>query len=103
MHHAFSPRKNPRYRGYPRFIFCDEIENKKLTEEKQALINANRTLAAAGVAQNRKEIDENVAKIKEICDRKGWTWEKKPADDNLYHYMVNINGITHRIIQWSDP
>ena len=21
----------------------------------------------------------------------------------LYHYMVNINGIPHRIIQWSDP
>jgi hypothetical protein len=40
--------------------------------------------------------------IKQICERKGWTWEKQPADDNLYHYMVNINGITHRIIQWSD-
>ena len=44
-----------------------------------------------------------MAKIKEICDRKGWTWEKESADDNLYHYMVKINGITHRIIQWSDP
>jgi len=48
-------------------------------------------------------LSDHVALIKSICDRKGWTWEKTSADDNLYHYMVNINGITHRIIQWSDP
>jgi hypothetical protein len=48
-------------------------------------------------------LSDHVKLIKQICDRKGWTWEKQPADDNLYHYMVNINGITHRIIQWSDP
>jgi len=47
-------------------------------------------------------LSDHVKLIKQICDRKGWTWEKLPADDNLYHYMVNINGITHRIIQWSD-
>lgn len=47
-------------------------------------------------------LSDHVALIKSICDRKGWTWEKHTADDNLYHYMVNINGITHRIIQWSD-
>jgi hypothetical protein len=47
-------------------------------------------------------LSDHVKLIKQICDRKGWTWEKQPADDNLYHYMVNINGITHRIIQWSD-
>ena len=48
-------------------------------------------------------LSDHVKLIKQICDRKGWTWEKQSADDNLYHYMVNINGITHRIIQWSDP
>jgi len=48
-------------------------------------------------------LSDHVQLIKDICDRKGWTWEKEPADDNLYHYMVKINGITHRIIQWSDP
>jgi molybdenum cofactor biosynthesis enzyme MoaA len=48
-------------------------------------------------------LSDHVKLIKSICDRKGWTWEKESADDNLYHYMVNINGITHRIIQWSDP
>jgi molybdenum cofactor biosynthesis enzyme MoaA len=47
-------------------------------------------------------LSDHVSLIKSICDRKGWTWEKSSADDNLYHYMVNINGITHRIIQWSD-
>ena len=48
-------------------------------------------------------LSDHVKLIKSICDKKGWSWEKKPADDNLYHYMVNINGISHRIIQWSDP
>lgn len=48
-------------------------------------------------------LSDHVKAIKEYVDSKGWTWEKIPADDNLYHYMVKINGITHRLIQWSDP
>jgi len=47
-------------------------------------------------------LSDHVKKIKQYADHKGWLWEKNPADDNLYHYMVNINGLTHRIIQWSD-
>lgn len=31
-----------------------------------------------------------------------YTWEKIPADDNIYHYMVKINGATVRLIQWAD-
>jgi MoaA/NifB/PqqE/SkfB family radical SAM enzyme len=31
-----------------------------------------------------------------------YIWEKPTADDNIYHYMVNINGISHRLIQWAD-
>jgi organic radical activating enzyme len=31
-----------------------------------------------------------------------WAWEKIPGDDNLYHYMVKINGLEHRLIQWAD-
>jgi len=47
-------------------------------------------------------LSDHVKLIKSIADRKGWTWEKIPGDDNLYHYMVKINGLVHRIIQWCD-
>lgn len=48
-------------------------------------------------------LSDHVKAIKAYVDSKGWSWEKIPADDNLYHYMVKINGITHRLIQWCDP
>jgi molybdenum cofactor biosynthesis enzyme MoaA len=41
------------------------------------------------------EIHRQVAKNK-------WQWTKIAADDNIYHYTVEINGLTHRIIQWAD-
>lgn len=31
-----------------------------------------------------------------------YKWEKILADDNIYHYMVKINGATTRLIQWAD-
>lgn len=34
--------------------------------------------------------------------RKGYRWDKIPADDNVYHYTVKINDVTHRLIQWAD-
>ena len=48
-------------------------------------------------------LSDHIKAIKDYVDSQGWTWEKISADDNLYHYMVKINGITHRLIQWSDP
>lgn len=51
----------------------------------------------------RYYLSDHVKSIKDYADSKGWTWEKIPGDDNLYHYMVKINGIMHRLIQWSDP
>ena len=48
-------------------------------------------------------LSDHVSKIRNYCRIHGHTWEKLPGDDNIYHYMVNINGLTHRLIQWSDP
>jgi len=95
------------YVGYT-LEHVDHME--EVLEEIQALGNKAwqyRIRAGSDIGRSPDEpqffLSRHVAKIKEICERKGWTWEKKPADDNLYHYMVNINGIPHRIIQWSDP
>jgi molybdenum cofactor biosynthesis enzyme MoaA len=66
-----------------------------------------RVRAGSDIGRNPDEpryyLSDHVKSIKAYADSKGWTWEKIPADDNLYHYMVKINGITHRLIQWSDP
>lgn len=36
------------------------------------------------------------------CGELDYTWDKIPADDNIYHYTVKINGVVHRLIQWAD-
>ena len=40
--------------------------------------------------------------VLDYAKEQGWEVVKPLADDNLYHYMVNINGISHRLIQWAD-
>jgi molybdenum cofactor biosynthesis enzyme MoaA len=79
-------------------------------EEIQRLGNSAlqyRVRAGSDIGRNPDEpryfLSDHIKAIKEYVDSKGWTWEKIPADDNLYHYMIKINGITHRLIQWSDP
>ena len=79
-------------------------------EEIQKLGNTAyqyRVRAGSDIGRNPDEpryyLSDHVKAIKAYADSKGWSWEKIPADDNLYHYMVKINGITHRLIQWSDP
>ena len=79
-------------------------------EEIQKLGNSAtqyRVRAGSDIGRNPDEpryyLSDHVKAIKAYADSKGWTWEKIPADDNLYHYMVKINGIVHRLIQWSDP
>lgn len=66
-----------------------------------------RVRAGSDIGRNPDEpryyLSDHVKAIKAYADSKGWSWEKISADDNLYHYMVKINGITHRLIQWSDP
>ena len=66
-----------------------------------------RVRAGSDIGRNPDEpryfLSDHVKAIKAYADSQGWSWEKIPADDNLYHYMVKINGIVHRLIQWSDP
>lgn len=66
-----------------------------------------RIRAGSDIGRNPDEprvyLSDNVNEIKNLVEQNGWVWDKIPGDDNLYHYMVKINGITHRIIQWSDP
>lgn len=52
--------------------------------------------------EERLYLSDNVNVIKQIAQDKGWEWGDIDGDDNLYHYMVKINGINHRIIQWCD-
>ena len=82
----------------------------EVLEEIQRLGNVAsqyRVRAGSDIGRNPDEpryyLSDHIKAIKAYCDSKGWTWEKIPADDNLYHYMVKINGIVHRLIQWSDP
>ena len=79
-------------------------------EEIQRIGNQSwqyRIRAGSDIGRNPDEprwyLSDHVKSVKAYADSKGWSWEKIPGDDNLYHYMVKINGINHRLIQWSDP
>ena len=65
-----------------------------------------RIRAGSDIGRNPDEprwfLSDHVKFVKAYVDSKGWSWEKIPGDDNIYHYMVKINGITHRLIQWCD-
>ena len=43
-----------------------------------------------------------VSTVKEYSHKQDWTLKKPLADDNVYHYMININNLSHRLIQWPD-
>jgi len=97
---------NVHYIGYT-LSSLDHIP--EVLEEIQILGNSAtqyRIRAGSDIGRNPNEpryyLSDHVKAIKEYADNKGWTWEKIPGDDNLYHYMVKINGITHRLIQWCD-
>ena len=82
----------------------------EVLEEIQQLGNSAlqyRIRAGSDIGRNPDEpryyLSDHVKAIKAYADSRDWSWEKIPGDDNLYHYMVKINDITHRLIQWSDP
>lgn len=52
--------------------------------------------------EERKYLSELVTEVKLQADRLGLNWNKISADDNIYHYMVELNGATHRLIQWAN-
>lgn len=47
-------------------------------------------------------LSEIVEYVINYATQQGWEIVKPLADDNLYHYMININGHSHRLIQWAD-
>jgi organic radical activating enzyme len=47
-------------------------------------------------------LSDIVKEVKSYAEQQGWTLDKPLADDNVYHYMLNINGHSHRLIQWPD-
>jgi organic radical activating enzyme len=49
-----------------------------------------------------KTLSDNVARVKQVCDELGYGFELLAADNNIYHQMVNINGLEVRVIQWPD-
>lgn len=49
----------------------------------------------------QKFLSELVSEVKHQANTLNLGWEKIPADDNIYHYMVKIGGATHRLIQWA--
>lgn len=50
----------------------------------------------------RRFLSELVAEVKLQTGALGLNWKKIPADDNIYHYMVEIDNAVHRLIQWAD-
>jgi organic radical activating enzyme len=49
-----------------------------------------------------KTLSDNVGRVQQVCNELGYSFELLPADNNIYHQMVNINGLEVRVIQWPD-
>jgi hypothetical protein len=47
-------------------------------------------------------LSDLVKATKKLCNEKNWTWEVDPINGNRTHYLVKINGVTHRLIKWVD-
>ena len=47
-------------------------------------------------------LSDIVNEVKTYAEQQGWVLDKPLADDNVYHYMLNINDRSHRLIQWPD-
>jgi molybdenum cofactor biosynthesis enzyme MoaA len=47
-------------------------------------------------------LSELVKTAERACNEKGWSWEVDEKNGSRTHYLVRINGITHRFIKWVD-
>lgn len=47
-------------------------------------------------------LSELVKSAELLCKKKGWEWTVDQEKGNRTHYLVKINGITHRFIKWVD-
>jgi sulfatase maturation enzyme AslB (radical SAM superfamily) len=52
--------------------------------------------------EEHRYLSELVNEVRTQSNKLGLIWNKISADDNIYHYMVEINGTPHRLIQWAD-
>lgn len=49
-----------------------------------------------------RTLSDNVARVKAVCEELGYSFKLLAADNNIYHQMVDINGLQVRVIQWPD-
>lgn len=49
-----------------------------------------------------RTLSDNVERVKSVCNELGYSFKILPADNNIYHQMVDINGLQVRVIQWPD-
>jgi len=47
-------------------------------------------------------LSDLVKETEKLCKQKGWTWHVDEEYGNRTHFLVTINGITHRLIKWVD-
>lgn len=47
-------------------------------------------------------LSDLVKAAKQLSENKGWSWEVDSVQGNRTHYLVKVNGITHRFIKWVD-
>lgn len=47
-------------------------------------------------------LSDLVKEAHKLAKDKKWSWEVDAANGNRTHYLVKINGVTHRLIKWVD-
>jgi len=48
-------------------------------------------------------LSDHVKCVEDHAKSQGYEFARIAGDDNIYHVMALINGVIHRLIQWSDP
>jgi molybdenum cofactor biosynthesis enzyme MoaA len=46
-------------------------------------------------------LSDIVYEVYRQCEKLNYTWNKISADDNIYHYTVEVNSLQLRLIQWA--
>lgn len=53
-------------------------------------------------AASLSTLSDNFKKFTEVCDRLKLSWFIENEENNIYHVMINVNGVPVRLIQWPD-
>ena len=81
-------------------FILDEIQHFKNTAEEYRIRGGAEIGRYPDVP--RSYLSDIVSAVSAHSTSQNWNVTKPAADDNLYHYMLNINGLSHRLIQWAD-